>query len=512
MIFQKILHSGKGSVKVFRTIFITGMAFCVNYGINLILTPFITDNVGTEAYGFVSLAKQFAQYAMIITTALNSFAARHIAVSYHKNEKREANIFFSSVFYGDLGLGTVILTIALLCIFFLDKLINIPGSLVSDVKFLFLYIFINFWLVTVFNVFSVTAFIKNKLDLTGVYKGISYMTEAVVLLVIYVLFPAKVCYVGLGIIAGTLVVAVTNKRICSKYTPDLVIKREFFSFKAVKRLVLDGIWTSVNSLGNLLNSGLDLIVCNLMLSSLEMGQLAIAKTIESICHALYQLVAQAFQPSFLKSYADGDKKKLLSELRFSMKICGMMSNLVFAGFYALGLAYYNLWIPNQDVVLIHRLTVITIMAGIASGLMYPLYYIYTLTVKKVVSCFVTLIGGLFNVLGMYILIKYFGWGVEAVVWTTVVVMTVINFVTNPLYMAHVLKFPKLIFFPNIIRNLISCIALTIVFTFFAQFYMPQRWIALVLTILFYAVVGAAIHLLIVLDRDDWKKIRMILKK
>ena len=363
MIFQKILHSGKGSVKVFRTIFITGMAFCVNYGINLILTPFITDNVGTEAYGFVSLAKQFAQYAMIITTALNSFAARHIAVSYHKNEKREANIFFSSVFYGDLGLGTVILTIALLCIFFLDKLINIPGSLVSDVKFLFLYIFINFWLVTVFNVFSVTAFIKNKLDLTGVYKGISYMTEAVVLLVIYVLFPAKVCYVGLGIIAGTLVVAVTNKRICSKYTPDLVIKREFFSFKAVKRLVLDGIWTSVNSLGNLLNSGLDLIVCNLMLSSLEMGQLAIAKTIESICHALYQLVAQAFQPSFLKSYADGDKKKLLSELRFSMKICGMMSNLVFAGFYALGLAYYNLWIPNQDVVLIHRLTVITIMAG-----------------------------------------------------------------------------------------------------------------------------------------------------
>ena len=65
--------------KMARAVFTTGLAFVVNYLIQLILTPYITSTVGTEAYGFIALAKNFAQYAAIITAALNSFAARYIA-------------------------------------------------------------------------------------------------------------------------------------------------------------------------------------------------------------------------------------------------------------------------------------------------------------------------------------------------------------------------------------------------------------------------------------------------
>ena len=80
----------------------TGMAFIVNYGINLVLTPYLTNHVGTEGYGFVSLARQFAQYASILTMALDSFAARHIAGEYYKRDRKRANVFFSSAFFGDL--------------------------------------------------------------------------------------------------------------------------------------------------------------------------------------------------------------------------------------------------------------------------------------------------------------------------------------------------------------------------------------------------------------------------
>ena len=87
------VHKGN----LFRTIIITGIAFIVNYGINLVLTPYITDNVGTEAYGFVSLAKQFAQYATIVTTALNSFASRYVTIAYHKDNKKEANVYLPDI-------------------------------------------------------------------------------------------------------------------------------------------------------------------------------------------------------------------------------------------------------------------------------------------------------------------------------------------------------------------------------------------------------------------------------
>ena len=47
---QQLLHSVK-------TLLLSGIAYIVNYGILLVLTPFITRTIGAEAYGFVTLAK-----------------------------------------------------------------------------------------------------------------------------------------------------------------------------------------------------------------------------------------------------------------------------------------------------------------------------------------------------------------------------------------------------------------------------------------------------------------------
>ena len=89
---------------------------------------------------------------------------------------------------------------------------------------------------------------------------------------------------------------------------------------------------------------------------------------------------------------------------------------------------------------------------------------------------------------------------------------VINFVTNPLYMAHVLHLPWHTFYPNIIRNVISCSFLTGVFWIFSRLYMPNSWAALVLNILVFFLLGAGMHLMIVCDGGDWDKIKRYVKK
>ena len=53
-----------GARHVLRTMLVTGMAYVFSYGIMLVLTPYITDTIGTEAYGFVTLAKQFTVYRL----------------------------------------------------------------------------------------------------------------------------------------------------------------------------------------------------------------------------------------------------------------------------------------------------------------------------------------------------------------------------------------------------------------------------------------------------------------
>ena len=115
-----------------------------------------------------------------------------------------------------------------------------------------------------------------------------------------------------------------------------------------------------------------------------------------------------------------------------MRICGFFGALAFAGFVALGKLYYQLWMPTQDSDMLLILTIITVMNNITDSILRPVYYVSTLTVKNKIPCWVTIAGGVLNVISMYFLIKYTNMGIYAVVITTAVIMISINLFFNPI--------------------------------------------------------------------------------
>ena len=194
-----------------------------------------------------------------------------------------------------------------------------------------------------------------------------------------------------------------------------------------------------------------------------------------------------------------------------MKLTGLFSSIVFAGFFSLGKVFYALWIPGQDIDLIYVLTVITMISSVIEGPVYPLYYIYTLTVKNKIPCIVTVIGGIFNVAGMAILVKYSSLGIYSIVLTTTVIMLFINLVTNPIYMTHCLKIEWFTFYPTLLRTIISCTCMTISFTLIAKTLNPNTWVSFVLTAILCGVIGCIIHLVFVFSRDEKSRILVIIK-
>lgn len=483
--------------RLFFTIGISGLAFAVNYFISFFLTSFVTETIGVEAYGFVSLSKTFASYAVIATTALNSYASRYIALEYHKNRIKKANIYFNSVFFSNLFAGLLLIILSFLFVIFMPRVLSIPVYLIRDVRLLFLLVFINLCISLVGTAFQSSAIIKNKIIQVSVFKGISYAIEAIVLLTIYSIFPAKIFFVAVGMIFATLFLNIAYLLISKKYTPELKVGFSDFRVSAVKELIINGIWNSFNGLGNTLNSGLDLLVSNTLLSAIAMGQVSIVKTIVSIFSNLYQMVCQPFEPIFLKDYACTDKSSLIYHLKTAMKISGLISNLAFAGVVGYGLNYYYLWVPNQNCELLYRLTIIAVATSIFEGAVYPLYYIYTLTVKNKIPCIITIIGGLINVIGMYYLIKYTSLSVYAVFITTAIVMLFINGVTNPIYMAYCLELPWNTFYPELIKHVLSCSALTILFIISERLFVPNIWIKFIIFGVITAGVGAILHFVIV---------------
>ena len=62
------------------------IAFFVNVGVSFFLTPFIVQNIGVDANGFVTLANNFVDYAQLFTVALNSMAGRFITIKIHQKQ------------------------------------------------------------------------------------------------------------------------------------------------------------------------------------------------------------------------------------------------------------------------------------------------------------------------------------------------------------------------------------------------------------------------------------------
>ena len=494
---------GKNSNKrLIETIVISGLGVAIGYIINFLVTPYITEHLGVEAYGFVSIANSVVSYAGILTIALTSFIVRFISVSYHENKISEAKSYFSSSVYACVLLSVVILAVSFLMIWKLEYLLNIPDQLVVSVKILFLVVFLNFVVNTCSTPYNTAAYIKNRLDLVGILKIVGKIIEAIIIAALFFFLPPEVWYVALGALVSTLLVFFGCLLMTKKLTPELKFAKLYVSKNKIIILVKNGVWDAFNQLGNVLNSGLDLIIANLMLTGVETGQIAIVKTVGTIFSTLFQTVYQPFQPTLLKSYADGSGKSFLKEMSKAMRICGFFGALAFAGFVALGKLYYQLWMPTQDSDMLLILTIITVMNNITDSILRPVYYVSTLTVKNKIPCWVTIAGGVLNDISMYFLIKYTNMGIYAVVITTAVIMISINLFFNPIYAAKCLNMSSGFFYKILTRHIFGTIVMTAVFKIISNIFSPSTWLGLIFVALTMCVIGLIIYFYIMCNSKE----------
>lgn len=491
----------KEKKKIGITMLLSVFSIALSMGLNFTLTPYITNKVGAEAYGFVSLSKQFISYANIFMMALNSYAARYLTIAYAKEKRGIFRKYYSTVFIADVFFGGVLFVIGCLFVLNLNKLLNISQELVADVKLLFLLIFISFFLTSINTVFQATAYVQDHLDYANIIKVTAYLAEALVLIFCFFLYDTSVWYVGLASVLMAFLTLSASYIMTKKLIPESHVKCKDFSWQTLKKMLGNGLWNSVNSLGNGLNSGLDLLISNLMLNGMAMGQVSIAKNLSGILFQFYDAISQPFQPILIKKYAEGDKKGLLRYLKKSMSISGMFTNIIFAGFCTVGYDFLCLWIPTQDNVLIYKLIIIALLPAVSEGCLYPAYYIYTLTLKNKFPCIITIIGGILNVSGMYFLLKYSNMGIYSILITTAIIMNFINLVTNPLYMCRCLKIKIFQLYSTIIKSIFGCALSVFCMYFMARlFTIPVSWFNLLIKIPILTIVGIVVQLPLVLGK------------
>ena len=408
----------------------TSLNLVIQFGINFFLTSYLVRTVGSTTFGFWGLANSVVNYALIITTALNSMSARYIGIDYHRKNMRAASGYFSSVFVADLLFALIILLPSCVAIYFIDRLISVPADIVGEVKTLFYIVFFNMCFNVVFAVFSCVFTIKNRLDILSVISIVSNVIKALILILLYWLFRPSIVYLGTATLCATILVAVTSVIYTKRLTPELKLNYAYSSLKSVKTVVASGIWNSLNQLSIVLLQGLDLLIANLFVSAAAMGLISVAVMIPGVISTCIFTLANVFTPRFLELYSLNKFDELFHDLKNSIKFLTLISCVPIGFLVAFGLPFYQLWTPTTDVRTVYYLSILVLLPLFSGGAISSTNYLYTVADKVKWQAMALIITGVLNVIIVFTLLKTTNLGIYVIVGVSAVMGFIRNIFFN----------------------------------------------------------------------------------
>ncbi len=511
---KKINSNGKQmSINVIASI----ISFSVTLGISFFLTPHLVKTLGTEAFGFIGLANNFVQYATVVTAALNSMSGRFISIAYHRGDKDKASRLFNSVLVADLVIAGVLLVIATVTVLFIDVLLDIPPHLVTSVKITFALTFLTFIISVITAIFTTATYVKNMLFINSIRDIISNLLKVSIIVGLFVFLPAKLYYISCATLASGIFLLIANVNVKRKILPDVEIDIKKFEFGLVKILVAAGVWMSLAQLSTVLLSGLDLLICNLTIGAAMMGILSIAKTVPMSFASLIALLGNVFAPHYTILYAKNDIAGLVKEVKFTSKILSFIMTVPIAGFIVFGLDFYKLWQPTKtgdELIMIQIISLLTCLQYLFTAHTQCLTMLNSVCNKMKLPVFVALGVGVLSTAIVLVLVNVFSLGnyaVYAIAGVSSLLMTLRSIVFIPLYSAHLLKQNKFTFYPSIFRGWLTFGVTFGLFMLIHMFVHINSWISLILVCAAAGIVGYAISLFVLFNKDEINKLFLKIK-
>ena len=495
------------------------ISFAVNVGINFLLTPFLVKELGTEAYGFIGLANNFVQYATIITAALNSISGRFISIEYHKGNIEKASKYFSSVFVADLFLAAVMLVGSAVLTCYIDVFLDVPADIVTSVKITFALTFLTYVVSVITAIFTTAAFVKNRLDINSIRDIISNLIKVALVVALFAFLPAQLYYLALATLGSGIFLLLTNITVKKKILPEVKVRIKNFSFKLVKTILAAGIWLSFSQLCNVLMTGLDLLICNIAISSTVMGLLSIAKTVPMSISNLISMLGNVFTPHYTILYAKNDIDGLVKEVKFTSKIISFIMTVPLAGFIAFGRQFYTLWQPtksSEEIMMIQILSVLTCAVYLFSCHTQCFMMLSTVCNKLKLPVFVNFGIGIVSTITVIIVLTFGNLGdngVYVIAGVSSLLMSLRAIVFTPVYAAVILKRKWSTFYGTIIRGWLSFALVIAVFIIVGNLIVIDSWLSLIAVCIGFGIIGYALCVPVMFGKSEIGKFKnMIVKK
>lgn len=460
----------------------------IHFGINFFLTSYLVRTVGSTTFGFWGLANNIVNYALIVTTALNSMAGRFIGIDYHRGNYRQASGYYSSVFVADLLFALIIFIPSCVAIWYVERLITVPPEIVTEVKTLFYIVFVNMCCSVIFAVFGCVYMIKNRIDISATLSIVSSVMKALLLITLYWTLKPSIVYLGTASLCATVFFVISNIVFMKRLAPELTLRVQYSSFSSVKTIVSSGVWNSLNQLSIVLLQGLDLLIANLFVSAAAMGLISVAGLIPAVISGCIFSQAYVFAPNYLKLFSMNQFDDLFQELRNSTKFLTIISCIPIAFLIGFGLPFYRLWTPNTDIETVYYLSILVLLPLFSGGPILSTNYLYTVADKVKWQALMLIATGVLNVIIVFVTLKMTNLGIYAIVGVSAIIGFIRNIFFNAPLAAYCVKRKYTALWPDLFKSYM-CLAICVVLALIVNSFVDLKtWPRLI-------IIGGSISLL-----------------
>ena len=475
-----------------------------NLGLTMLVgalyVPFLVTQLGPAVYGLVPLVTIITSYMGLMTFALNSAMGRYMTIALGREDSKEANVIFNVGFWANVALALLLVIPAIIAIAHINHILRIPVGYESATRCLFGGTVAAFLLNQIKTPFTASPFAANRLDLANLVNVCETLTRVGLVVCLFSIVAPKLEYIGMAILAGTVVSTAGMVKLWKGLTPTLSIRLADFDWALLRKLCCTGVWVVVGQLGLMLYLNIDLLLANRLFGAEQSGQYAAVLQLPTLLRAGCIAVGGIFPPTMYRLYAQGRTDELAVFLNNAIKFLGFVMALAIGLVCGFSEPLLRVWLGSPFGHFAPLLFLMAIHLCLSLS-MYPLWAVPLAADRMRTQGLVAVGIGVGNLLLGLFLAKSCDWGLYGLAAAGAVMLTIRYVVFAPLYAARVLNLSYGTFFRGLLPILLATLSTIAVCRLILWRWALSNWIELGMAVLAVSLLFAAIVYLLLTPEE-----------
>ena len=416
---------------------LTFLNLLISIGLGFVLTPYIILTLGDRLYGIYFVVGAFVGCFAILDFGIDSAVSRYFVMHFTKGERKECIDIANTAFYLFFIIGTV----GFILISLIGWGVFVFNPDMED-RELFLFVVLinalvfalNFPLRALHGIINGTM----RQDLTASRDVFFKIVGAALSFLILFYGGGLIGLACVGLVIVLLDIVVLY-RLVYKVFPDFVFSLAFYRRELLQKLLSFGSYTFLVFVGDTLSTRGALFVLAAMLSFEAVAPYsAVSVNLSGYFFAVMTTIGGGWLVTwFTYLYANEEKDLLALSMRFSYKICAYSATFMLFGLLVWSPDFITRWVGEDYLIAYPSLVMLSLYVWV-SQIQVPNTKLLFALAKHSMLAYLTVGGGILNVTLCVVLVWY-GWGMNGVAFSALLVETVVRGIIIPVYVRRLLK-------------------------------------------------------------------------